>query len=77
MGRARLLQIRVQENSCVVPSQFKQLIDDCTATYESKKEEKNPFGKGLTGINSTDLTYDAFVYIFLCIYDIFINSTSL
>jgi len=63
LGRARLLQIRVKENSCEVASSFKKLISECTATFELRKQEDQPFGKALSGINSTDITYDALVKI--------------
>lgn len=49
----------MKDHSCKVVSTFKTIIDDCVASYSSSKEERELFGKGLTGINSTDLTYDA------------------
>lgn len=62
LGRARLMQIRVKDHSCKVASAFSKVIDDCRATYSARVEDREDYGKALTGINSTDITYDAWKF---------------
>jgi len=44
LGAARLRQLRVRNNSCVIPDNFAGLIDSCYDAYSSSSEDKQPFG---------------------------------
>jgi polycystin 2 len=44
LGLARLRQIRVQNNSCTIPSAFSQQISVCFSDYTPSVEDKNGYG---------------------------------
>ncbi|CAF0799781.1 unnamed protein product [Brachionus calyciflorus] len=62
LGRPRLLQVRVKDNSCPLSDQVKPIISNCIGEFNTKSENKSPFGKALMGIYENDTTYDAWVY---------------
>lgn len=46
LGRPRLRQLRVKNDSCVVHDDFKSVIKECYAPYSPGAEDQNPFGVG-------------------------------
>ncbi|XP_031573831.1 polycystic kidney disease 2-like 1 protein isoform X2 [Actinia tenebrosa] len=53
LGRPRIRQTRVLNDSCVVHDDFKSVIKECYAPYSPSAEDTNPFGK----MNGTAWTY--------------------
>lgn len=51
LGRPRIRQLRVKNDSCVVHDDFKSVIKDCYAPYSPGAEDTSPFGveKGMNG----------------------------
>ncbi|RNA09297.1 polycystic kidney disease 2-like 1 [Brachionus plicatilis] len=62
LGRPRLLQIRVKDNSCPLSNRVKQMVESCVGEFSGKTESKKPFGKALQNINQNDSTYNAWIY---------------
>lgn len=44
LGLARLRQVKVRNDSCVIPDDFKQEIRFCYSDWAPSVEEKEPFG---------------------------------
>jgi hypothetical protein len=44
LGLVRLRQLRVRNDSCVIPDDFKNEIAECFSDYASSLEEKRPYG---------------------------------
>jgi hypothetical protein len=44
LGPVRLRQLRVRNNSCIIPSDFQEYISACYDEYNSGVEDKHPFG---------------------------------
>jgi hypothetical protein len=59
MGVPRLTQFRIQENSCKVPKELSAYKTNCRTQFDSAKMEKGAFGKGLTNMSESDITYSA------------------
>jgi hypothetical protein len=48
LGLARLRQVRVMSNSCVIPDDFKEEIKQCYSDWAPIVEEKQPYGPYVT-----------------------------
>ncbi|XP_013783094.1 polycystin-2-like [Limulus polyphemus] len=44
LGAPRLRQLRVRNNSCIIPDEFKRAITDCYNVYSSKNEDTQSYG---------------------------------
>jgi len=44
LGIPRMRQLRMRNDSCIVPSDFQETILECFDTYSERLEEKKPFG---------------------------------
>jgi len=44
LGAVRLRQMRVSNDSCIIPDDFKEYISNCYDNYDSGVEDKHPFG---------------------------------
>lgn len=44
LGAARIRQLRVTNNSCVIPGDFQEYIQACYDEYASGVEDQHPFG---------------------------------
>lgn len=53
LGRPRMRQLRVLNDSCTVHKDFKSVIKECYAPYAKNIEDKNPYGK----MNGSAWTY--------------------
>eukprot|EP00094_Tigriopus_californicus_P010741 TCALIF_10360-PA protein Name:"Similar to Pkd2l1 Polycystic kidney disease 2-like 1 protein (Mus musculus)" AED:0.18 eAED:0.18 QI:118/0.86/1/1/0.8/0.75/16/1264/740 len=54
LGVPRLRQIRVRNDSCTIPTEFKDSVDVCYDHYSSTIEDENPFGPGYRKYTSAD-----------------------
>lgn len=55
LGLARLRQVRVRNNSCVVPSDFSAEIKFCYSDWAPSTEDQSPFGAYYTA-NATNVS---------------------
>jgi polycystin 2 len=55
LGLARLRQIKVRNDSCVIPKDFRNEIKECFSDYAAVLEEKRPFGP-YAAVNNTNKT---------------------
>ncbi len=54
LGAPRLRQIRVRNDSCSIPEDFKDAIKVCYSSYSSSIEDTNDFYPSLTQYTSPD-----------------------
>ena len=62
LGLSRLRQVRVRNDSCLIPKDFKKEITDCFSDYDKSLEEKRSFGPYLDQNYTNQTTFNAWMW---------------